>query len=160
MYCYNFKIICIKCFQNCWLKCPVKLCCLVFNVFNNNRLTKIFFIRRRGTLKRCFAIKNVTFQMVSSNRIQSIIHYSQSVDGSLCVHVLLPGPDVHHRVIAVEPGDIFSIVDTSCRVRTLLLINVNEDMALQREFSSSGFWGLGFLVVVLGSYFIMHKTLA
>lgn len=98
--------------------------------------------------------------MVSSNRVQSIIHYSQSVDGSLCVHVLLPGPDVHHRVIAVEPGDIFSIVDTACKVRTLLLINGNEDIALQQEFSSSAFWGLVFLVVVLGYYFITQKTLA
>lgn len=74
--------------------------------------------------------------MVSSNCIQSIIHYSQSVDCSLCVHVLFSGPDVHHRVIAVQPGDIFSIVNTSCKVNTPLLINVKKDIVLQQEFSS------------------------
>jgi len=83
--------------------------------------------------------------MVSSNCIQSIIHYSQSVDCSLCVHVLFSGPDVHHRVIAVQPGDIFAIVNTSCKVNILLLINVNKDIVLQQEFSSM-ILGSGFLL--------------
>lgn len=39
--------------------------------------------------------------MISSNCIQAIIHYSQSVDGAFRVHVLFPSPDVHDRVIAV-----------------------------------------------------------
>lgn len=74
--------------------------------------------------------------MVPSNCIQSIIHYSQSVDCSFCVHVLFSGPDVHHRVIAVQPGDIFSIVNTSCKASTHQFININKDIELQQEFSS------------------------
>lgn len=103
-----------------------------------------------------FAIKNVTFQMVSSNCIQSIIHYSQSVDCSLCVHVLFSGPDVHHRVIAVQPRDIFSIVNTSCKVNILLLINVNKDIALQQEFSPM-ILGSGFLLFLFWVGFLLHS---
>lgn len=66
------------------------------------------------------------------------------MDCSLCVHVLFSGPDIHHGVIAVQPGDIFSIVNTSCKANVLLLINVNKDIALQQEFSSM-FLGSGFL---------------
>lgn len=132
------------------------MCCLVYNVFNNDCLTKIFFIRRRETLKCFFTIENVTFQMVSSNCIQSIIHYSQSVDCSLCVHVLFSGPDVHHRVIAVQPGDIFSIVNTSCKVKILLLINVNRDIVLQQEFSSM-ILGSGFSRLLLWVVFLLYS---
>lgn len=96
--------------------------------------------------------------MVSSNCIQSIIHYSQSVDCSFCVHVLFSGPDVHHRVIAVQPWDVFSIVNTSCKVKTHHLINNNKDIVLQQEFSSLilGFRGLFFVFVVVLGWFSCH----
>lgn len=103
------------------------------------------------TLKCFLAIRNVTFQMVSSNGIQSVIHYSQSVDRSLCVHVLFTGPDVHHRVIAVQPGDVFSIVNTSCKINAPLLIIVNKDAVLQKEFSS-GFCFFLFLLIYIFIY--------
>lgn len=54
--------------------------------------------------------------MISSNCIQAIIHYSQSVDGTFCVHILFSSPDIHDGVIAIEPWDIFSIVYTPCEL--------------------------------------------
>lgn len=39
--------------------------------------------------------------MISSNCIQAIIHYSQSVDGAFGVHILFSSPDIHYRVIAI-----------------------------------------------------------
>lgn len=98
--------------------------------------------------------------MVSSNCIQSIIHYSQSVDCSFCVHVLFSGPDVHHRVIAVQPGDVFSIVNASCKVNTHQLINIHKDTVLQQELSSLvlGFCVLfGFFYGGFGLFFLSYS---
>lgn len=56
--------------------------------------------------------------MIPSNRVQAVIHHSQSVDGTLCVHVLFAGPDIHDGVITIQPWHILSIVHTPCERQT------------------------------------------
>ena len=68
--------------------------------------------------------------MISSNCIQAIIHYSQSVDGAFCVHILFSSPDVHHRVIAIEPWDIFSVVYTPWELN----IHTSQESGLELNF--------------------------
>lgn len=40
------------------------------------------------------------------------------MNGALCVHILFPSPHIHNRVITVEPGNILSIVNSSCKTQT------------------------------------------
>lgn len=56
--------------------------------------------------------------MIPSNRVQAVIHHSQSVDGTFCVHVLFAGPDIHDGVITIQPWHILSIVHTPCERQT------------------------------------------
>lgn len=63
-------------------------------------------------------LKVLTFQMVPTDGVQAVVHPGEGVNGSLCVHILLPSPHVHYGVVTVEPGDILSIVNSSCSTRT------------------------------------------
>lgn len=63
-------------------------------------------------------LKVLTFQVVPTDGVQAVVHPGEGVNGSLCVHVLLASPHVHYGVVAVEPGNIFSIVNSSCSTTT------------------------------------------
>lgn len=56
-----------------------------------------------------------TFQVISSDSVETVIHSSQDVNCSLCVHILFSGPDVHDGVIAVQPRHILSVMHSSCK---------------------------------------------
>lgn len=53
--------------------------------------------------------------MVSTNGVQTVVHSSQGMNGTLCVHILFPSPHIHYRVVTVEPGHILAIVHSSCK---------------------------------------------
>jgi hypothetical protein len=61
-----------------------------------------------------------TFQMIPSDCVQAIIHHSQGVNSTFCVHVLFSGPDIHDWVIAIQPWDVLSVVHTPCEGQTHL----------------------------------------
>lgn len=55
----------------------------------------------------------LTFQMVAPDSVEAVVHPSQGMNSSLCVHILFPGPHIHDGVIAIQPGYVLSIVDSS-----------------------------------------------
>lgn len=56
--------------------------------------------------------------MISANSVEAIVHNCECVYSAFSVHVLFPGPHVHHRVIAVQPGHVLAIMDSTCTSET------------------------------------------
>lgn len=85
------------------------------------RNTSVYLKKKKTDVVDLFSLhflKALTFQMVPTDGVQAVVHPGEGVNGSLCVHILLPSPHVHYGVVTVEPGNILSIVNSSCITRT------------------------------------------